>query len=60
MARKKPARSRSFGTNLLDYPSNMSQYEKESLAAEAKLAQSKKKPKKKSSKSTAKSIRFNS
>jgi hypothetical protein len=48
MPRKKPARPKSFGTNLLDYPSNMSQYEKESRVAEAKLSQTKKKPKKKS------------
>jgi hypothetical protein len=45
MARKKPARVKSFGTNVLDYPSNMSQYEKESRAAEAKLSQNKKKRK---------------
>jgi len=27
-----------YSTNLLDYPSSMSQYERESLAAEARLA----------------------
>ena len=36
MAKKKADLAPS--TNILDYPNSMSQYEKESLAAEAKLA----------------------
>jgi hypothetical protein len=36
MAKKKA--DRSLSPNILDYPSSMSQYERESLAAEAKLA----------------------
>jgi hypothetical protein len=40
MAKK---RTQPLSTNILDYPSNMSGYEKESLVAEAKLAAMKKK-----------------
>jgi len=42
MAKK---RTQPLSTNILDYPSNMSGYEKESLVAEAKLAAKKKRPK---------------
>lgn len=38
MAKKNGAVPRPYSANILDYPSTMSQYEKESLAAEAKLA----------------------
>jgi hypothetical protein len=33
---------KAYSTNILDYPSNMSMWEKESLAAEAKLASERK------------------
>jgi hypothetical protein len=39
MARKKPHLPLLKSTNVLDYPSSMSQYEKESLVLEAKLAE---------------------
>ena len=38
MAKKKPDRPRPSSPNVLDYPGSMSQYEKESLAAEKKIA----------------------
>jgi hypothetical protein len=34
----KPTKIKAFSSNVLDYPSNMSLWEKESLAAEAGLA----------------------
>jgi hypothetical protein len=40
MAKKKSDRPIAIGSaNILDYPAMMSQYERESLAAEAKLAE---------------------
>jgi hypothetical protein len=36
--RKKLDRVQPYSPDILDYPSSMSQYERESLAAEAKLA----------------------
>jgi hypothetical protein len=41
---------RAYSPNVLDYPSNMSLWEKESLAAEAKLASERKSKKKPSTK----------
>jgi hypothetical protein len=35
--RKKIRKARAYSPNVLDYPSSMSLYERESLAAEAKL-----------------------
>lgn len=39
MGKKKSDRLRPSSANILDYPCTVSQYEKESLAAEAKLAE---------------------
>lgn len=47
MPKKKSSRSIFRGTDVLDYPGEMSQYERESLAAEAKLAEMRKKAKSK-------------
>ena len=48
MMPRKPKRESPHSTNILDYPSSMSGFERESLAAEAKLKaerQKKKQPK---------------
>ncbi|HWO40079.1 MAG TPA: hypothetical protein VNO32_65790 [Candidatus Acidoferrum sp.] len=41
---------KAYSSNVLDYPSNMSMWERESLAAEAKLAAERKSKKKPSTK----------
>jgi hypothetical protein len=43
----KPFLQKQPSTNILDYPSNMSMYEKDSLASEARLAAEKKAKKRK-------------
>jgi hypothetical protein len=43
MARKITSPVKLVETNVLDYPSQMSEYEKESLAAEAQLAEERRK-----------------
>jgi hypothetical protein len=43
MARKKAVRVKRLGTRVTDYPESMSMYERESLAAEAILAEMRKK-----------------
>jgi hypothetical protein len=48
MAKKKACQQ--SATSILDYPSKLSLYERESLAADAKLAARKKKPKSDSAK----------
>jgi hypothetical protein len=45
MARK--TRTKPYSTNILDYHSSLSMYEKDSLASEAKLARERNKKKKK-------------
>jgi hypothetical protein len=47
MARKKTVRVKRLGTRVSDYPETMSMYERESLAAEAVLAEMRRKAKRK-------------
>jgi hypothetical protein len=49
---RKAATTKAYWTSILDYPASMSMYERESLAAEAKLKAEQEKKKKKSPKSS--------